>query len=136
MKQRAAELKAQARAGLAAEKAAADAIAVAEKIAGMPDEDRILAERVHAIVREVAPDLAPKLYYAQPGYARDGTVICFFRSGIQDKLRYSTFGLSPAAALDDGSGFWPTSYALIAPTDAAWERLAEVVRVATAPRES
>lgn len=128
MKQRAAELKAEAKRAKGAEKAAAEAADVLTKIAQMPDGDRELAEGLHAIVAEVAPGLSPKLYYGQPGYARDGKVVVFFRSGQLDKTRYSTFGVSTEAALDDPSGLWPTSYALIEPTEAAWERVREVVR--------
>ncbi|MBO1737222.1 DUF1801 domain-containing protein [Leifsonia sp. TF02-11] len=128
IKQRAAELKAEAKRAKGAEKAAAEAADVLTKIAEMPDGDRELAEHLHALVAEVAPELSPKLYYGQPGYARGGKVVVFFRSGQLDKTRYSTFGVSAEAALDDASGLWPTSYALIEPTDAAWERLAEVVR--------
>lgn len=106
-----------------------DAAAVAAKIAGMPEEDRTLAERVHEIVTSVAPDLAPKLYYGQPGYARDKKVVCFFRSGRMDKERYSTFGFSPEADLDDASGIWPSAYALGDDvTEEGWEQLAELVR--------
>ena len=130
IKQRAAELKAEAKRAKGAEKAAAEAAEVAAKIAGMPDGDRELAERLHAIVAEEAPALAPKLFYGQPGYARDGKVVVFFRSGRQDKERYSTFGVSSRAALDDDSGMWATSYALVDPTEAAWQRIAEVVRAA------
>ncbi len=128
IKQRAAELKAEAKRAKGAEKAAAEAAEVLAKIAQMPDGDREMAERLHALVPEVAPELSPKLYYGQPGYARDGKVVVFFRSGQLDKTRYSTFGVSTEAALDHASGFWPTSYALIEPTEAAWEQLAEVVR--------
>jgi uncharacterized protein YdhG (YjbR/CyaY superfamily) len=98
------------------------------KIEQMPDGDRQMAQRVHSIVTSAAPDLAPKLYYGQPGYARGGKVVVFFRSGQMDKERYSTFGVSAEAALDDESGFWPTSYALVDPTERAWEQLADVVR--------
>ncbi|MEO9248776.1 hypothetical protein ABDK96_13905 [Citricoccus nitrophenolicus] len=91
-----------------------------------------MAERVHVIVRTLAPDLAPKLYYGMPGYARGGKVLCFFRSGQMDKERYSTFGVSNLAALDTSDGFWPTSYALQDPSEEAWEHLGEVVRRATA----
>ncbi len=128
IKQRAAELKAEAKRAKGAEKSAAEAADVVAKIAQMPDGDREMAERLHAIVAEVAPDLSPKLYYSQPGYARGGTVVVFFRSGQMDKTRYSTFGVSTEAALDDESGFWPTSYALIEPAEEAWERVREVVR--------
>ena len=132
MKERAAELKAEAKRAKGAEKAAAEEAELLAKIAQMPDGDRELAERVHEIVTTVAPDLAPKLYYGQPGYARGGKPVVFFRSGQMDKERYSTFGVSALAALDDASGFWPTSYALIDPTEEAWEQLAEVVRRAAA----
>ena len=113
-------------------KAAAEEAKLLAKIAAMPDGDREMAERLHQIVTTVAPDLAPKLYYGQPGYARDGKVVVFFRSGQMDKERYSTFGVSERAALDDPSGVWPTAYALANPTEQAWEQLTEVVRRATA----
>ncbi|CAH0171136.1 MULTISPECIES: DUF1801 domain-containing protein [unclassified Microbacterium] len=128
MKQRAAELKADAKRAKGAAKAAAEKAEQLAKIAQMPDGDREMAERLHEIVESVAPDLAPKLYYGQPGYARDGKVVVFFRSGQMDKERYSTFGVSAQAALDEPTGFWPTSYALIDPTEKAWEQLSEVVR--------
>ncbi|PRB13254.1 DUF1801 domain-containing protein [Microbacterium sp. MYb62] len=131
MKDRATELKAEARRAKGAEKAAAEEADVQAKIAQMPDGDREMAERVHAIVSTVAPDLAPKLYYSQPGYARDGKVVCFFRSGQMDKERYSTFGFSVHADLDTDDGLWPTAYALQDPSEQAWERLGEVVRHAT-----
>ncbi|WP_154792653.1 iron chaperone [Occultella kanbiaonis] len=130
VKERAAELKTQAKRGSGTDKAAADEADVLAKIAQMPESDRVLAERVHAIVTEVAPGLAPKLYYGQPGYAKKGKVLCFFRSGQQDKERYSTFGFSVQAELDDASGFWPTSFALAEPTEAAWQELAALVEKA------
>lgn len=130
MQDRAKELKAEARRAKGAEKAAAEAADFDAKIAEMPEPDRAMAQRLHTIVREVAPDLTPKLYYGQPGWARDGKVIVFFRSGIMDKLRFSTFGASPLAALDDPSGVWPTSYAMIDPTEAAWEQITSIVRQA------
>lgn len=132
MKQRAAELRAEAKASSAAEKAAADEAALLAKIAEMPDGDRELAERVHAIVTAIAPELAPKLIYGQPGYARDGKIVVFFRSGQMDKQRYSTLGLSALAAMDEPDGLWPTSYALIEPTEQAWQHVTEIVRRATA----
>lgn len=137
MKERAAELRTEsqrsATAGQTAKerKAAADRADVLAKIATMPDGDREMAERVHVIVTTLAPDLAPKLYYGMPGYARGGKVVCFFRSGQMDKERYSTFGVSNLAALDTPDGFWPTSYALQDPSEEAWERLGAVVRQAT-----
>lgn len=132
MKERAAELKAEAKRAKGAEKAAADKAELLAKIAQMPDGDRALAERVHAIVTTVAPELQPKLYYGQPGYARDGKPVVFFRSGQMDKERYSTFGVTALAQLDDASGLWPTSYALADPSEEAWERLGEIVRRAAA----
>jgi uncharacterized protein YdhG (YjbR/CyaY superfamily) len=127
IKERAAELRTESRRSRAAEKAAADEADVLAKIAGMPQPDRALAERVHAIVTEAAPDLAPKLYYGQPGYARNGKVLCFFRSGQGDKERYSTFGFSTQANLDDPAGVWTTSFALTEPTEAAWDELAKLI---------
>ncbi|MDA2807593.1 DUF1801 domain-containing protein [Nocardiopsis suaedae] len=112
LKARAEELKAEARGGRGAKKAAADAAAVLKKIADMPDPDGALAARVHEAVTTAAPDLAPKLWYGQPAYARDGKVVCFFRSGQVDKERYSAFGFTPEAGLDEPGGMWPTAYAL------------------------
>ncbi|GAB2672264.1 iron chaperone [Nocardia goodfellowii] len=130
VKERAAELRAQARRGRGKDKAAADEAEVLAKIAQMPESDRALAERVHAIVTAAAPELAPKLYYGQPAYARNGKVVCFFRSGEADKERYSTFGFSVEANLDEASGLWPTSYALTELTEDAWKALADLVRQA------
>ncbi len=130
MKERAAELKAQARQGKAAEKAKADAEAQEAKIAAMDAGDRAMAERLHAIVAEAAPELQPKLYYGQPGWARDGKVVVFFRSGVGDKERYSTLGFSSAAALDDTSGLWETAYALTRIDETSAERIASLVRKA------
>jgi uncharacterized protein YdhG (YjbR/CyaY superfamily) len=130
IKARAAELRSEAKRARGNEKAAAEAADVLDKIAGMPDGDRELAERVHAMVATVAPELAPKLYYGQPGYARGGKVVCFFRSGQQDKERYSTFGFSAQARLDSADGLWPTAYALTDLAEPAWERLGELVRQA------
>ncbi|WP_125776642.1 DUF1801 domain-containing protein [Antribacter gilvus] len=136
MKERAAELRAEAKRSKSADKAAAEEAKVLEKIAHMPDGDRQLAEHVHAIVTSEAPGLAPKLYYGQPGYAKGGNVVVFFRSGQMDKERYSTFGVSTHATLDEKSGFWPTSYALVEPSEQAWEQLGDVVRRATGGEES
>ena len=134
MKARAKELKDDAKRSKAADKAAADEADVLAKIAQMPDGDRQMAERVHTIVADVAPELSPKLYYGQPGWARDGRVVCFFRSGQQDKERYSTFGFSSQAGLDNGDGFWSTSYALSDPSESAWEQLGRLVAEAVLNR--
>jgi len=130
MKQRAAELKADARSGKAAEKAAADAATMHAKIAEMPQPDRGMAERIHAIVTEAAPDLLPKLFYGQPAWTRGGKPVVFFRSGQGDKERYSTLGFSSQADLDDASGLWPTSYALVEVTDDSAAVIRELVRTA------
>ena len=110
MKERAAELRKAS--GRGAGKAAAAERDLLAKIAAMPEPDRALAERVHALVTAAAPDLAPKLWYGQPAYARAGKVVCFFRSGQADGVRYSTFGFNDEARLDAESGLWPTSFAL------------------------
>jgi uncharacterized protein YdhG (YjbR/CyaY superfamily) len=127
MKQRAEELKAEAERGRRGGKAAADEADALARIAEMPEPDRGLAERVHAMVTTVAPDLSPKLYYGQPAYARGKKVVCFFRSGQADGEPYSTFGFSAEANLADASGTWPTSYALTEPNEDAWAELAALV---------
>jgi uncharacterized protein YdhG (YjbR/CyaY superfamily) len=117
MKARAAELKNEAKRGRAEDKAAAERAAVLAKIAEMPQPDRDMAERLLEIVTDAAPELLPKLYYGQPGWARaGGKVVVFFRSGQGDKERYSTLGFSADANLDD-AGMWPTAYALQDVTD-------------------
>ena len=110
MKERAAELEKEKSRGRGNKKAAEELDLLA-KLESMDPADRALAERIHAIVTTAAPDLAPKLWYGQPAYALKGKVVCFFRSGHDDKERYSTLGFTQNANLDDG-GFWPTSYAV------------------------
>lgn len=128
MRDRAAELRTESsRAKGTAKKQAADELDALEKIAAMADGDRQLAERVHAIVTTHAPDLRPKVWYGQPAYARDGKVVCFFRSGIGDKERYSTLGFSAHANLDDPSGLWPSAYALTEITPAAEQQIIALV---------
>ena len=111
MKERAQELKASARRGSRANKAAEDEAAVLAKIAEMPDSDRVMAERLHAVIKASAPDLAPKLWYGMPAYAKDGKVVCFFQSAQKFNTRYATLGFSDKANLDEGA-MWPTAYAL------------------------
>ena len=112
MQERAAEVKAsRRRGGSKAEKAAADLEALLAKIAQMPEPDRGLAERIHRIALEVAPDLLPKLWYGMPAYTKDGTVVFFFQDAAKFKARYSTLGFQDPARLDDGT-FWPTSWAV------------------------
>ena len=104
MKERARELKAEA----ARADGEGDLLA---KIAEMPEPDRVMAKRLHAIVMAAAPDLSPKTWYGMPAYARDGKVVCFFQSAAKFDSRYATFGFSDTAKLDD-CAMWPTSYAL------------------------
>jgi uncharacterized protein YdhG (YjbR/CyaY superfamily) len=128
MKEHARELKRSARRD--PRKAAADATSdVLAKIAAMADADRVLAERVHEIVRTVAPDLAPKLWYGMPAYARDGKVVCFFQSADKFKSRYATLGFNADAKLDEGS-MWATSFALTKLTAADEKRIATLVKKA------
>ena len=81
------------------------------KIAEMPEPDRAMAERLHAIVKASAPDLSPRTWYGMPAYAKDGKVVCFFQSAQKFKTRYATLGFNDAANLDDGA-MWPTAFAL------------------------
>ncbi|MFJ9041765.1 iron chaperone [Streptomyces sp. NPDC102406] len=112
-----------------AEKEAAAEKDVLAKIAEMPDADRVLAERIHQIVKAAAPGLAPKLWYGMPAYARDGKVVCHFQSAQKFKTRYATLGFSDEAALDDGA-LWPTAFALKELTAAGEERIAALVKKA------
>jgi uncharacterized protein YdhG (YjbR/CyaY superfamily) len=126
MKERARELKAEARASK--DRAAGESDVLA-KIAEMPKPDRVIAERVHAIVKTSAPDLAPKTWYGMPAYARDGKVVCFFQSADKFKSRYATLGFSDAANLDDGP-MWPTAFALEKLTAAEETRIVALVKKA------
>ncbi|MGV9562383.1 iron chaperone [Streptomyces sp. NPDC003480] len=121
--------KAAARRGSREEKEAAAERDVLAKIAEMPEADRVLAERIHAIVKAAAPDLTPKLWYGMPAYARDGKVICHFQSAQKFKSRYATLGFSDQAALDDGV-LWPTAYALKKLTAADEQRISALVEKA------
>ena len=103
---------------------------VLEKIAEMPDSDRRMAERIHAIVKEHAPHLTPRTWYGMPTYARqDGKRVCFFQAAAKFKARYATLGFDEGANLDDGA-MWPTSYALTDLTAADEKRVIELVRQA------
>jgi uncharacterized protein YdhG (YjbR/CyaY superfamily) len=126
MKEHAQELKKQARRGGRASKADGESDLLA-KVAEMPESDRVMAERIHEIVKASAPGLTPKTWYGMPAYAnQDGKVVCFFQSAAKFKSRYATFGFEAAANLDDG-GMWPTSFALTNLTDAEAARIAELV---------
>jgi uncharacterized protein YdhG (YjbR/CyaY superfamily) len=107
MKQRTQELKAEARRGPRADKADAERDVLA-KIAEMPQPDRVMAERLHAIIKASAPALSPKTWYGMPAYAKDGKVVCFFQSAHKFKSRYATFGFDVAANLDEGA-MWPVA---------------------------
>jgi uncharacterized protein YdhG (YjbR/CyaY superfamily) len=102
---------------------------VLTKIAEMPEHDRAMAERVHAIVSAAAPSLVPRTYYGMPAYAKDGKVICFFQAASKFKVRYATFGFQPDASLDDGT-MWPVAFALTKLTAGVEARIAELVKKA------
>jgi len=126
MKERARELKAEARADR--DRAAGETDVLA-KIAEMQGPDRALAERIHAIVTASAPALSPKTWYGMPAYAKDGKVVCFFQSAEKFNSRYATFGFSDEANLDEGA-MWPTSFALKKLTAAEEARIGALVRKA------
>ena len=128
MKDRARELKAEARRGPRAGKTDGESDVLA-KIAEMPEPDRAMAKRLHAIIKASAPALAPKTWYGMPAYARDGRVVCFFQSAQKFKSRYGTFGFSDEANLDEG-GMWPTSFALKELTAAEEARIGALVQQA------
>jgi uncharacterized protein YdhG (YjbR/CyaY superfamily) len=126
MKERAQELKAQARANKKKAEGESDLLA---KIAEMPEADRVMAERLHAIVTASAPDLAPRTWYGMPAYAKDGDVVCFFQSAQKFKSRYATLGFSDKANLDKGV-MWPTSFALKGLTAAEEKKIGALVKKA------
>jgi uncharacterized protein YdhG (YjbR/CyaY superfamily) len=122
MKERAKELK-------AAEEKADWESEVLAKISEMPDQDRAIAERLHAIIKASAPVLSPKLWYGMPAYARDGKVVCFFQSAQKFNTRYATLGFNDTANLDEGV-MWPTAFALKELTAAVEARIAALVKKA------
>ena len=122
MKERARELKAEAR-------RADGEKALRAKIGEMPEPDRAMAERLHAIVEASAPALAPKTWYGMPAYAKDGKVVCYFQSAEKFGSRYATFGFNDTATLDDGN-MWATSFALKELTAAEEARIAVLVKKA------
>jgi len=126
MKERAKELKAEARANKDRAEGESDVLA---KIAEMPEPDRSLAERLHAIIKASAPALSPKTWYGMPAYAMDGKIVCFFQSAQKFESRYATFGFSDAANLDEGA-MWPTSFALKELTAAEEARIVSLVKKA------
>ncbi len=124
MKERAQEMKAAARRGKA--DGESDVLA---KIAEMPEPDRAMAERLHAIIKASAPALSPKTWYGMPAYAKDGKVVCFFQSAHKFNSRYATFGFSDEANLDEGH-LWPVSFALKELTAAEEARIGALVKKA------
>lgn len=125
MKERAEELKAEARKGKKGD-AEADVLA---KIAAMPEPDRTIGERLHAIIRKVAPALAPRLWYGMPAYSKDGKVLCFFQAASKFKTRYASLGFCDVAMLDEGA-MWPTSFGLNAVTAAEEKKISALVKKA------
>jgi uncharacterized protein YdhG (YjbR/CyaY superfamily) len=100
--------------------------AVLAKIAQMPEPDRAMAKRVHAIIKASAPDLSPRLWYGMPAYSKGGDVVCFFQAAAKFKTRYATLGFSDEAMLDEGA-MWPTAFALKGLTAAEEARIADLV---------
>jgi uncharacterized protein YdhG (YjbR/CyaY superfamily) len=128
MKERARELKAAARRGPRAGKADGERDVLA-KLAELPEPDRAMGERLHAIIKASAPALTPRTWYGMPAYAKDGKVVCFFTPASKFKERYATFGFNADANLDEGN-MWPTSFALKKLTRADEARIAELVKKA------
>jgi uncharacterized protein YdhG (YjbR/CyaY superfamily) len=102
---------------------------VLAKIAEMPKPDRVMAERLHAIVKTSAPDLSPRTWYGMPAYSKDGKVLCFFRAAAKFKDRYATFGFNDVANLDEGA-MWPTAFALKELTAATEKKIGALVKKA------
>jgi uncharacterized protein YdhG (YjbR/CyaY superfamily) len=126
MKERARELKAEERASKDRAEGERDLLA---KVAEMPESDRAMAQRIHAIVKASAPSLSPKTWYGMPAYAKDGQIVCFFQAADKFKARYATFGFNDAANLDEGN-MWPTSWALTKLTAADERMIAALVKKA------
>jgi len=128
MRERAQELKAAARRGPRASKVDGERDVLA-KITEMPELDRAMAERLHAIIKASAPALSPKTWYGMPAYAKDGNVVCFFQSAQKFKTRYATLGFSDKANLDEGA-MWPTAFALKELTAVEEARITALVKIA------
>ena len=128
MKERVQELKTAARRGTRADKADGERDVLA-KIAEMPEPDRTMGERLHALIKASAPALSPRLWYGMPAYAKDGKVVCFFQNAKKFDARYSTLGFSDTANLDEGA-MWPASFALKELTAAEEARIGALVKKA------
>jgi uncharacterized protein YdhG (YjbR/CyaY superfamily) len=124
MKERAQELKTAARRGSGAAEGESDVLA---KIAEMADADRVMAERIHAVVKANAPGLSPRLWYGMPAYAKGGKVVCFFQPAQKFKSRYATLGFNDEANLDEGT-MWPTAFALTKLTAAGEAKIGALVK--------
>ena len=122
MQERARELK-------ASQTRADDEADLLAKIAEMPESDRVMAERIHALITSTVPSLAPKTWYGMPAYAKDGKLVCFFKAAEKFKTRYATFGFEENARIDEGS-MWATSWALTKLTPADEKKLVELVKKA------
>jgi uncharacterized protein YdhG (YjbR/CyaY superfamily) len=129
MKERAKELQAQGRGG---QKKVDNERAVLDAIAEMPDADRVIGERIHALVTTNAPELLPKTWYGMPAYANsDGKVVCFFQGASKFDARYATFGFNDAATLDDGPS-WPVSFAIVEWVPAVEKQMVSLIKAAVA----
>jgi uncharacterized protein YdhG (YjbR/CyaY superfamily) len=128
IKQRAKELKAEARRGPRTGKTDGES-AVLAKLAELPEADRAMAERLHAVIKASAPSLTPKTWYGMPAYAKDGKVVCYFQAAQKFKERYATFGFSDQANLDEGA-MWPVAFALKELTAADEARIGALVKKA------
>ena len=128
MKAHAEELKAAARRGPRAAKEDGESEVLA-KIAEMTGPDRVIAERIHAVVKASAPGIVPRTWYGMPAYAKDGSVVCFFKPARKFKSRYATLGFSDKASLDEGT-MWPTEFALTELTAASEAKIADLVKKA------
>jgi uncharacterized protein YdhG (YjbR/CyaY superfamily) len=126
MKDHARDLKAASRRGAKATDADVEAEVLA-KIAEMQEKDRVMAERLHAVIKASVPDITPRLWYGMPAYAKDGKTVCFFQPAQKFKTRYATLGFSDRANLDEGAT-WPTSYALLEVTAADEARIGALVK--------
>jgi uncharacterized protein YdhG (YjbR/CyaY superfamily) len=126
IKERAQEVKAASRRGSRADKTDVEGEVLA-KIAEMPEPDREMAERLHALIKASAPGIEPRLWYGMPAYAKDGKTICFFQPAKKFKTRYATLGFNDDAKLDDGT-MWPVAYALTTMTDADEARIAALMK--------
>ena len=126
MKERAKELKAEARANKTKAEGESDVLAT---IAELPEAERVMAQRLHEIITASAPVLAPRLWYGMPAYAKEGKVVCFFQSAQKFNTRYATLGFSDTATLDEGV-LWPTAFGLTALTADTEERISALVKKA------